>query len=316
MGIGRAVKADTPAGQPLANINSLVDALTSDESTDETTGESISGTVGVDNLLAGEGVDGEGLGRGLAGWVGSDDDRGLSTLSDDNEARTGSIDLGELGNGLRNLDNVGGLILSVPVRCDSLWDTYVQAVRLRIGESLGLVTNEIVGVGEDRVELLLEELREERSGEIDRENLVGLGGMLSKLKDSRNADSQVVASNVEELGVLDKGPDLGRLQVLKLVVIGSTEISDERPVVASNNDGALAGANGLLNSVGAADTLLVVGSTESSRPLVIANTADVDDRLRRKNVLSRVSDSSLPSRFEGVPEHRGQRSEQLRQQDT
>ena len=47
------------------------------------------------------------------------------------------------------------------------------------------------------------------------------------------------ATHVVHLGILDKTPDLGLLQMLKVVVVGSAQVGAQAAVVASD-DGATA----------------------------------------------------------------------------
>ena len=97
------------------------------------------------------------------------------------------------------------------------------------------------------------------------------------------------ATNVVDLGVLNKLPDLGLLQVVKIVVVGSTKISAQASVVASNDGtattGLLLGINTVLNS----ETSSLDSIVKNGRVLVVASTTDVDDAVGRKDVLGASS---------------------------
>jgi hypothetical protein len=71
---------------------------------------------------------------------------GLGTLGDDGNTLALLVLLGKVGEVLGDGGNVGGL----------------EVVRLGVGGGLGLVTDDVVPVGSGLVELLLEELGNER----------------------------------------------------------------------------------------------------------------------------------------------------------
>lgn len=110
--------------------------------------------------------------------------------------------------------------------------------------------------------------------------------MLTEGEDGGDADSQVEATDVEGLCVLNEAPDLGGLEVLELVVVGGTEIGDHGAVVASDGDSATTGGVGLVNSVLGADTGLgAAGLDELIGSSVLTNTSDVDHGLGGEDVL-------------------------------
>ena len=116
--------------------------------------------------------------------------------------------------------------------------------------------------------------------------LVGLGGVLSESKDGRNADGQVVTTNVEGLRVLNEAPDLLGLEMLELVVVGGTELGDHGAVMASDDNSAAASGGGLINSVLGANTTLGAASLdELVGGGVLADTSNVDYGLGGKDVL-------------------------------
>lgn len=190
----------------MTRLDSLVNALTERTGTEESTGKGVTGTVGVYDEGALEGLDGEGLGvlgeevgrgRGRDG-----DDRGGGTLGDDDDAGGGLVVLGEGG----ELGGDGGNVLGLQRGKDGSgrrerddgkvrkekeerkneqgkihqlndregrkvrW-TYVPIVGVSVSLGLGLVTDENVNVGKDLVNLGLEELGNERGGEVHGEGL-------------------------------------------------------------------------------------------------------------------------------------------------
>jgi hypothetical protein len=120
-------------------------------------------------------------------------------------------------------------------------------------------------------------------------NYLVLGScLLSEGKDGGDADSQVETTDVEELGLLHERPDVGLLQVLKLVLVGSSEMSAHAAVVASDDDTALAGGLGLVDTVLSVDAGLLAGLLQDITILVLADTANVDNRVVGKKVLYRL----------------------------
>lgn len=93
------------------------------------------------------------------------------------------------------------------------------------------------------------------------------------------------ATDVVDLGVLDKAPDLGLLQVVEAVVVGSTKIGNQRAVVAGDDGtaapGLLVGVDAVLN----AQTSGLDGIVENGRVLVVAGAAEVDDAVGGQDVL-------------------------------
>lgn len=97
--------------------------------------------------------------------------------------------------------------------------------------------------------------------------------------------SEVEATDVVDVSVLDKAPDLGLLQVVEIIVVGSTEISAERAVVAGNDDTATASLLLGVDTVLNAQTSLLDSIVKDSRVLVVTSTTEVDDAVRGQDVL-------------------------------
>ena len=114
-------------------------------------------------------------------------------------------------------------------------------------------------------------------------NLVLRGGLLGESHDGGNADGKVVATNEVCLALLDNVPVL--LQVVKLVAVGSSKVSDQAAVVASDNDTAAASGLLLVDTVADLKASLLGSVGKDVGVLVLANAAKVDDGLGREDVL-------------------------------
>jgi len=112
-------------------------------------------TIGVGDGVLGDLADSELLDFDLTVGLNRSGHSGQGTLGDNSDTRAASVLLRELSKLLGDLDNVVG----------------TPAVALGVGTSLSLVAEGVVSVGQDGVELVLEELRDERSGEGEHEDL-------------------------------------------------------------------------------------------------------------------------------------------------
>lgn len=112
-------------------------------------------TVSVVDLVLANGVDGDLLDLDLAALLCGDSDGGLGALCEDDGPGPLCVLLGAVGNGLGDLLDVLG----------------VDVVRLGEGSGLSLVADEDVDIREDLVERVLEELCDERSGQVEDEGL-------------------------------------------------------------------------------------------------------------------------------------------------
>lgn len=113
-------------------------------------------TVGVDDGILGDLADLELLHLDGTGSRADSDDGGESALGDNGNTGTFGVLLGELSKLLGDL----GDILGAPL------------VALGVGNSLSLVTEGVVGVGKDAIQLVLEELSNERSRDGEHEGLM------------------------------------------------------------------------------------------------------------------------------------------------
>lgn len=119
--------------------------------------------------------------------------------------------------------------------------------------------------------------------------LVLSGSLLTKRDDGGHADSQVVATDVVDLGLLDQRPDLGLLEVLNLVLVGSSKVGAHAAVVASDDNTTLTGGLSLIDTVLGVDTGLLASLLEDVTVLVLTDTTDVDNGLLREHVLITLS---------------------------
>lgn len=95
----------------------------------------------------------------------------------------------------------------------------------------------------------------------------------------------MIATNVVNLGILDQAPDLGLLQVIKPIVVGSTQIRAHAPVVARNHHTAPARRLRRLDAVLDTKAGLLDGILKDGGVLVVADTADVYDAVVGQEVL-------------------------------
>jgi hypothetical protein len=243
-------------------------------------------TVCVVDLLLADGVDGNLLDIDLATLLCGDSNCGVGALCEHDSPGPLCVLLGAVGDGFSDILNVLG----------------VDVVRLGEGSGLGLVADKDVDVGEDLVERVLEELGDEGSGQVEDEGLhcvswknsfcrscvaylVLSSSLLGESLDSGYADSQMETTNVVDLGVLDLLPDVLLFQVLKLVVVGGSEVGAERTVVASDDDATATSRGLLVVEVLGLDTSLLADVLEGLAVLVLTNAANVQDGLGGQDVL-------------------------------
>ena len=145
---------DASTSQGMACQNCIIQALTGDETTEESTSKRVPCAVGIHDLVIREHVDGEDL--GLARLVGSDHDGVLRALGEHDGAAAGGVGLGEKGNGARDAGEIFGV-----------------GVAVCAGPCLGFgfVTDEDVDVWQDLLQLGAEELGDEGGGQVEHEGL-------------------------------------------------------------------------------------------------------------------------------------------------
>lgn len=144
MNLRRTKLLDAQTCQPLTHVDASLEGLALDDTSDEATGESITSTVGVVDLLRLNGVHRELLDAVLAL---DSNEGGVGALGDDRDTLALAVLLGQVG---EVLDDVLGLLGG-------------KVVGLGVGGGLGLVTNDVVPVRGAGVDNLLEELGDEGS---------------------------------------------------------------------------------------------------------------------------------------------------------
>ena len=248
-------------------------------------------TVGVSNAVLGDLVDGELLDLNFTIGLDRSRDGGQGSLGDNSNPWAAGVLLGQLSQLLGDFDDIVG----------------TPAVALGVGTSLSFVAESVVRVGQNSVELFLEELRNERSGEGKHEdlylvNMISIAqknldqktrntylvlrcGLFSEGQDSGNGDRQVVTTNVVNLGLLNQRPDVRLLQVLGLVLVSRSKVSAHAAVVAGDDDTALAGGLDIVDTVFRVNTSLVTGLLKRVGILVLADAANVNDRVIGEHVL-------------------------------
>ena len=119
-------------------------------------------------------------------------------------------------------------------------------------------------------------------------DLVLRGSLLGERQYSRNANRQMVTTDIVNLSLLDQRPDLGLLQVLNLVLIRGSQMRAHAAVVTGDDDTALARGLGLIYTVLGMHTGLLACLLENVGVLVATNAADVEHRVFGEDVLSNV----------------------------
>lgn len=266
------VLADTHLTKLVPDLDGLIQILTERQDTQEPTGKHVAGAVGVDNLLVRELGDGVRLGVGVRGFDvaggsgggGRGDEGGVGALGDDDETGSGGVGFGERGEGGGDLGQ-GGV---------------GHAGGGSIGSGFALVTDQNVNMGQELFKLNLEELGYKGGRQVEGDDLALGGGVLGDFERTLDAVGEKVAFDVKVLGAVDERGDLGLGEVGRGELLGGTEGGAEGTVVAGKNDGAGARlGGGRLDLVGRDDALGFVGLLEGVFEVVVADGADVGDRL-------------------------------------
>lgn len=126
--------------------------------------------------------------------------------------------------------------------------------------------------------------REESERVRDKYLVLG-SSLLSEGENSWDTDGQMVATDEVDLSLLNEAPDLGLLEVIKLVLVGSSQMGNQASVVASDDDTTSTGGLNIIHTVLNSETSLCTGLPEDIGILVLANAADVEDRVLRENIL-------------------------------
>ena len=87
----------------------------------------------------------------------------------------------------------------------------------------------------------------------------------------------MVATNKVVRCALDELPNLGALQMLKVIVVCSTQIGAHGAVVSSNNNSTAPSLLFLVDAVFDTKTSLLNGIVKDGGVLVVTNASEVDD---------------------------------------
>ena len=120
----------------------------------------------------------------------------------------------------------------------------------------------------------------------DETHLACLRGLLRNLQRGLGAVREEVALDVEDLRGIDERRDLGRREVRLLELLRRGEVRDERAVVASDDDGARTRLFTLLDEVALVEAFARVRCLQLLCELVIADAADINDGVRREDILN------------------------------
>lgn len=187
--------------------------------------------------------------------------------------------------------------------------TYGHAGGGSIGSGFALVTDQDVNMGQELFKLNLEELGDKGGRQVEGDDLALGGGVLGDFERTLDAVGEKVAFDVKVLGAVDERGNLGLGEVGRGELLGGTEGGAEGTVVAGKNDGAGARlGGGRLDLVGRDDALGFVGLLEGVFEVVVADGADVGDRLGGVDVLCRVSAGGGGKFFVDVQRRHGRRS--------
>lgn len=137
--------------------------------------------------------------------------------------------------------------------------------------------------------------------------------LFSHSQNSRHGDSQEVSADIVNLSLLNESPDMGLLEVVKLVLVGSSKVGDHTTVVASDNNTAFSGGLDLIDAVFGVDTGLFASFFKDVGVLVFADAADVGNGVFGEDILLRAKSVYLKRhwyRIQVIPEHHEPCSEQ------
>ncbi|KAJ6446362.1 telomerase activating protein Est1 [Purpureocillium lavendulum] len=246
---------DAEPGEPLTHVDGRLEGLAFKQAGQEATGKRVTSTVGVVDLLRLDGVDGELLDALLT----LDGDKsGLRALRDNSNALALLILLGKVG---QMDDDVLGLLGR-------------QVVGLGVRRRLGLVANDVVPPAWQaplwREGRLFKSLTKVARCGKERHMVL---------------TSEVEATNVVDLGVLDELPDLRLLQVVDVIVVGSAQVGAQAAVVAGDDDAAAASLLLGVDAVLDAQTSGLDSIVQDGRVLVVTSTAQIDDAVGGQDVL-------------------------------
>lgn len=294
------ILADTHLTQLVSNLDRLVQILALGQGTQEPAGKHVACTVRVDDLVVGQLGDGVRLRVGVGrfdvacggGGGGGGDEGGVGALGDDDETGAGGVGFGEGGEGGGDVGQGGVLRCVVESKSVSAWKskgggkTYGHAGGGGVGGGFALVTNQNIDMGQELFELDLEELGDKGGRQVEEDDLALGGRILGNLKRTLDTVGEKVALDVKVVGAIDNVRDVGVGEMGGGEFLGGTEGCAEGTVVVGEDDGTGAGlGGGGLDLVGGEDAVGLVGLLESVFEVVVADRADVGDRVGGEDVL-------------------------------
>jgi hypothetical protein len=257
---GRADLANTHSTHLVARLDGLLPRFAGKVSSQETTDESITSTVGIDDLVRAQLGNREDLG-GVWGSRGDQHCR-LGTLGEDNDTRLGGVDFRKGGDSLGD----GGDVLDIR-----------ETVGTGVSFSLRLVTEDNVSVGDDAGKLSTVELGNEGSGEVQGEGLSGSGCFGTELKHALRSMSQEETTDIEQLSAIDQRSNSGGRQVRFLELLCRAKGGDQGAIVTSEDNSASTGLLSLLDKVDLVNTFPLVSGPELLSKIVVTDATGVDD---------------------------------------
>ncbi|EPY40868.1 adenosine kinase [Angomonas deanei] len=259
LGEGAAVVLDDHTSSVVTHLAAAVDRLLEGVGGEETTDESIAGTVRVHNLIGGNGGD-----LDAAGLLAGRPHGGVAALREDDEALAGAV-VGKVLGGL--LGNVSDGRDVLPLE--------------GLGEHAGLIVvgEEHIHVGEHLVEIFREELNNKRGREVHHEETTRLARRLRDLDHVVDIDGEGKAGEVEELAALQRLGHLRTVHVLLGEAVGGGEVGHQTALLAGDAHGTATsrGLGGVLQHH--LHAILLGGVLEDLAVLVIGDTANVGNEL-------------------------------------
>lgn len=110
-------------------------------------------------------------------------------------------------------------------------------------------------------------------------------GLLRQRHDGRHADRQMVPADVVDARLLHGGPDVRRLKVLELVLVGGGQVRAHAAVVAGDDDAAAARRLAVVDAVLGAQAGVAACRGQDVGVFVAPHAADVEDGGGREDVL-------------------------------
>jgi len=243
----------------VTGADALLDIAALEACSKETTGESITSTVGVNDFLGrhDRSLESHDILTNCNADI-------ISTASNDNHAVVSEVLL--------------------DLSCDSLSDSsrsiLLPAHSGSNSSSLSLVAKDDIRIGKNAEERLGEELADERSRERNTERLVSRNGILRDMEERVGSNRQEVALDEVLLSRLPESLVLRLLEVLNVVLVGSSKVSNHGAVLSLDQDSAGTSGGSLVNQVLDTDTICSSALAKDLCVCIITNAAEVHSGTR------------------------------------